>query len=414
MVGINKNVADRLSGADFDGDTVSVIPTHNGRVKITSTDQLIGLKDFDPHSEYAGYEGMKRLPKKQTGKEMGIVSNLITDMHIKGADLDEIEKAIKHSMVVIDAAKHNLDYKRSEMENDIPALKKKYQGHVDPFTGEYKESGASTLISLAKNPEYVDERRGSGHVDPETGIKTYELSGRTKTNYKTGKVEKVQQEVYKMHLVDDARKLSTGTEKEELYANYANAMKAMTNKSRKEAANMQLPKKDKEAEKIYAYEVETLNAKLQNAIASQTKERHAHAIASSIVKATISAYPDQFAGKDNKKERKKLEQTQLELARARVGAKSNRFDLTDKEYEAIQAHALSSNKVKQILNYVDKDKFAERTMPRPANTLTTTQQNRMKALARSGYTTQEIADSLRVSVSTVLKYTQDVRKDGGE
>lgn len=412
MVGINAKVASRMSGADFDGDTVSVIPT-GGSVNIKNSKQLEGLKDYDPHTQYAGYPGMKRLPKKQTGKEMGIISNLITDMTVKGADLDEIEKAIKHSMVIIDASKHNLDYKRSEIENDIPALKKKYQGHVDPFTGEYKESGASTLISLAKNPTYVDERKGSGHVDKETGVKTFDLSGRMITDYKTGKQTKAQQEIYKMYLVDDARKLSTGTEKEELYANYANAMKAMTNKCRKEAINMQLPKKDKQAEQAYAYEVASLDAKLKSAIASQTKERHAHAIAGSVTKAIIEEYPDQYKGKENKKERKKLEQTQLELARARVGAKSGRFTLTDKEYEAIQAHAISSNKVKQLLNYVDKDDFAAHTRPAVSNTLSTAQQTRMKALARSGYTTEEIADSLRVSVSTVLKYTQDVRKDGG-
>lgn len=45
---------------------------------------------------------------------MGVISNLITDMTLRGADEKELARAVKHSMVVIDAEKHGLDYKRSE------------------------------------------------------------------------------------------------------------------------------------------------------------------------------------------------------------------------------------------------------------------------------------------------------------
>ena len=51
-IGINSRIAERLSGADFDGDTVMVIPT--GTTKITSTPPLEGLKGFDPKLEYGG------------------------------------------------------------------------------------------------------------------------------------------------------------------------------------------------------------------------------------------------------------------------------------------------------------------------------------------------------------------------
>lgn len=37
------------------------------------------------------------------------VSNLITDMTVEGASLTEIARVVKHSMVVLDAEKHNRD-----------------------------------------------------------------------------------------------------------------------------------------------------------------------------------------------------------------------------------------------------------------------------------------------------------------
>ena len=129
-VGINSKVAERLSGADFDGDTVMVIPT-GGKVKITSTPPLKGLIGFDPKLEYGSdsskvdadgtehyYRGGKEFrPMRNTQTEMGIVSNLITDMTLRGATQDELARAVRHSMVVIDAEKHHLDYKQSELDN---------------------------------------------------------------------------------------------------------------------------------------------------------------------------------------------------------------------------------------------------------------------------------------------------------
>ena len=55
-IGINKKNADRLSGADFDGDTVMVIPCNStkSKVKITSTSPLKGLEGFDTKDAYGG------------------------------------------------------------------------------------------------------------------------------------------------------------------------------------------------------------------------------------------------------------------------------------------------------------------------------------------------------------------------
>ena len=102
----------------------------------------------------------RRLSKPLYGKEcfstqrqMGEISNLITDMTLKGATEPEIARAVKHSMVVIDAAKHKLDYRQSEKDNGIAELKKKYQG-FDDETGHH--GGASTLLSRRKQDVEVN------------------------------------------------------------------------------------------------------------------------------------------------------------------------------------------------------------------------------------------------------------------
>ena len=151
-VGINSKVAERLSGADFDGDNVLVIPNPKGEIKTHAP--LAGLKDFDPKTAYPKYPGMKVMTKKQKGREMGIVSNLITDMTIKGAPWSDIEKAVRHSMVVIDAEKHELNWRQSELDNQIELLKEKWQKQP---SGKY--GGASTLISKATSTLRVDERK---------------------------------------------------------------------------------------------------------------------------------------------------------------------------------------------------------------------------------------------------------------
>ena len=64
-IGINKAVADRLSGADFDGDTVLVIPLSRAARALKSTSPLEGLKDFDPKELYPEVEGMTYMKYKR-------------------------------------------------------------------------------------------------------------------------------------------------------------------------------------------------------------------------------------------------------------------------------------------------------------------------------------------------------------
>lgn len=101
--------------------------------------------------EYGGKKEGTFKPMKNTQTEMGKISNLITDMTLKGATQDELARAVRHSMVVIDAEKHKLDYKQSEQDNGISALRKKYQGTVDE-NGRYHEGAATLILVLNLKP----------------------------------------------------------------------------------------------------------------------------------------------------------------------------------------------------------------------------------------------------------------------
>lgn len=410
-IGINSKVAERLSGADFDGDTVMVIPTSE-KVKIKSTPALEGLKDFDPKDTY-GYErsevgsdgethyyrnGREFRIMKNTQTEMGKVSNLITDMTLRGATDDELARAVRHSMVVIDAAKHKLDYKQSELDNDIASLKKRYQGSVDE-NGKYHE-GASTLISRAKSETSVLKRVGSPKINPETGEQYYKEVYEEYTD-KKGKTKVRTQKSTKMAETRDAYTLvsDADTAMERLYADYANQMKALANQARKTMLETGKIEYSASAKKVYQREHDSLMAKLNLALKNAPREREAQVMANAVIKAQTKANPDMSS-----KEKKKIGQQALTQARQRVGAQRHPIEITDKEWEAIQAGAISENKLTQILNHTDTDKLKQRATPRATTQLSTAKQNKIASMKASGYTIDEIAKSLGVSTSTVSKY----------
>lgn len=399
---INSKVAERLSGADFDGDTVMVIPTSgNGKntsVNIKSTHALRDLEGFDPKVTYGGKpEGsFKKMTNTQT--EMGVISNLITDMTLKGATEPELARAVKHSMVVIDAEKHGLDYKQSEKDNGIAALKAKYQGTVEP-DGSYHE-GAATLISRSKSKVQVTKRAGSGRIDPETGEVVYREVHETYTD-KNGKIKERMQDSTRMAEAKDARTLSSGTRQEEAYANYANALKALANQSRKDmiATKGSLYKPSAKAE--YADEVDSLNLKVKKAAMNAPREQQAQLIANSVIAAKKASNPDLAA---NKKELKKESQRALTSARLQVGAKRHTFDITDREWEAIQSGAVTASRQSEIFKYADSDRVRSLATPKGGREISNAQKARIKAYAANGYTTAEIAKSLGLSTSTIHKY----------
>ena len=420
-VGITKKVADRLSGADFDGDTVMCIPTHDrgGKVKIASKEPLEGLKGFDPKASYQydkhtvdenGEDHYYRAGKefrvmKNTGTQMGIISNLITDMTLSGdATDDELAAAVRHSMVVIDAEKHKLDYKQSEIDNNIPALHKKYQGRS---TG-----GASTIISKASG-EYDDiKRQGNPIIDPVTGKVSYKVADDAyyevaKTNPKTGEVTTVTRhktrKTTKMAATDDANTLVSEARHpmELLYADYANKMKAMANEARLEMLRTPKLEKSKSAETTYKKEVDSLMSKLNQAELNKGREREAQRRANVAIQYKKSSNPDM-----KKEDEKKARQQSLTKARQEVGSVSRRdrnINITDKEWEAIQAGAISESKLKRILNNADPDSLRERATPKNSKSVSSGTINRIKAMSAS-YTIGEIADKLNMSPSTVSKY----------
>lgn len=426
---INSKVAERLSGADFDGDTVMCIPTHDraGKVKISSTPPLKGLEGFDPKMEYGPetYKGRNIKVMKNTGTEMGKISNLITDMTLAGAGQDELARAVRHSMVVIDAEKHKLDYKKSEADNDISSLRRKYQAHVDE-NGNIRYGGASTILSRAKGETSVPKRQGSPHINIE-GDELYDPSkpkgslifktaddvayNVKKTNKRTGKITTVTkyrtQKSTNMAETDDANTLVSKARHpmELVYADYANDMKALANKARLEVVKTGKIQYSSTAKETYKQEVSSLNSKLNTALLNTTRERAAQRKANAEVNAKKQADPTMKPG-----DIKKVSQQALSKARNELNSVSRRdrsIKITDKEWEAIQAGAISENVLKKILDNTDVDTLRERATPRTTKELSSAKVSRIKAMSAS-YTLQQIADKMGVSVSTVSKYLKGV------
>lgn len=391
-VGINPRVAERLSGADFDGDTVLVIPV--GKVKIKTSAPLKGLKNFDPKVAYPGYPGMPKPGEKGSGFDkqgkMGDISNLITDMTIKGAPADDIAAAVRHSMVVIDAEKHNLNWRQSYLDNGIANLKAKYQGASN--------AGASTLISRAKGDKRVPKRKDGYKVDPETGRKIFAETG--ETYEKNGKQVVRLQKSSKMYETEDAYSLSSGTAMENTYADHANKLKALANSARKTSLTTKPIPYSPEAKAKYRQEVDSLNAKLNIALKNRPLERKAQLLANERVKLVRQNNPDM-----DKDDIKKLKNQALTQARLQTGAskKARLVDITDREWEAIQSGAISTNKLSQIIQNSDLDILKQRSMPRESRGISDAKRARAKMLESNGYTLAEIADSLGVSTSTISK-----------
>lgn len=491
-VGITAKVAERLSGADFDGDTVMCIPTNDkgGKVKIISQPPLKGLEGFDPKAEYqytnktVDADGTEHYYRgdhefkvmKNTGTEMGKISNLITDMTLAGAEPDELARAVRHSMVVIDAEKHKLDYKASEVENNIAALRQHYQRKVDPKTGEVipgKAGGAATILSRAKGEAPTLRRQGSYKVnmpgtddydpskpdgaklwkvaddlyypdksyDKKTGLMSIRTTDGKKITYDvknkedydkynprehkdptTGKVtytdrdgelqyrvkERTQKST-KMAETDDAMTLVSAARHpmELVYADYANSMKSLGNQARIEMKTTGKIDYSAEAARKYQTEVKSLMDKLDNAELNATRERAALRLANVEIKNKTSADPNMKPS-----EVKKISQQALSKARAEVQSvsRSDRsIKITDAEWEAIQAGAISETKLKRILNNTDIDKLRERATPRITSNLSQAQVNRIKAMAASNFTLAEIATKMGVSSTTVSKYLKGVK-----
>lgn len=431
-VGIHHSVAAKLSGADFDGDTVTVIPNNSGDIK--SSPSLKGLMNYEPKVLYAKSDGQIKTGKPKNKKdmydehgkqlydnfdtqlEMGKISNLITDMTIKKAPTEEICRAVRHSMTVIDAEKHNLDWKRSYDENRIDELKRKYQG-VNP-NGSLK--GASTLISSAKASVYQPETKKGvwvpdptgktkGHrqmYDPETGEQLWSPTGRVNSraafdkngNFIGYKQITVMEKKPRMAMTSDAYSLSSGTKIEGIYADHANRLKSLANQARKEIMAITDIPYNPAAAKRYADEVSSLKAKKNAVDKHRPLERRAGAIASSLFQMKAAEDPSLWEDHDRaKKERARL----MDYARKQMGEKRPRITFTDKEYEAIQAGAVRKTFLKELIKECDQDALKQRAMPRQWTAMSPAKLSRARQMLKNGATNIEVAQALGVSTSTL-------------
>jgi DNA-binding NarL/FixJ family response regulator len=407
-IGINHRTAQHLSGADFDGDTVLVIP--NRRRTVKSESALEELKSFDPMTyKIPDNSPIARISSRRMQTEMGKVSNLITDMTIKGAPNEDIAKAVRHSMVVIDSEKHGLDYRQSEIDNSIRSLKEKYQGS--------KTAGAQTIVSRKKSTKWIPERmerpqsRG-GPVDPVTGKRVYVETGRIrperkpvtdpvtgkKTYQPTGRMVPHQQEIPKLALTDDPYTLVSRNPApmELLYAEHSARLKAMANDARKQALQTKGIKRSPSAAKVYAPEVESLTQKLNTAKKNAPRERQAQLVANLQVSQRRQANPHL-----EKEEITKIKNQALNVARNRTGAKKDKIHVTEREWEAIQANAISDTKLKEIITNSDLDTVRFLALPKHTPKMTSSKRVRAQSMLQNGYTQQDVADALGVSLTTL-------------
>lgn len=412
-IGIHPSVAERLSGADFDGDTVVVIPNRAGKIKgsqsMGSQAKVYedGLKNFDPKRKYGGYEEKDGRPlfpvMKNTGLEMGMITNLITDMSIQGAKPEHVVRAVRHSMVVIDAEKHKLNYKQSEIDNGISQLKTLYQGGP--------KKGATTLLSQATATDRVPDfkprpAKDGGVVDKVTGEKVYVPTGKQRNKYdaKTrtylDEKEDVTREVKRLARTNNAFDLVRDPKDpvERLYASHANEMKTMANAARLRALKIPSPKINPQAKAVYKEDIDKLVADLRAAQKQKPLDRRAQVVALTIVRAKRQEDPTLAVDKDR---RKKVERQALEIARNRLNLKKPVIDISERQWDAIQAGGVSASRLREILGYADPKQIETLSMPRPNQVMTTAISSRAKAMLAAGATTADVAAALGISASTL-------------
>lgn len=411
-VGISMKAAEKLSGADFDGDTAILIPNREGRIQ--SRETPAGLKGYEPkdwkypsdvpHEKVGGkkketfeYKKADGTTVKVTGdgfsrgREMGLCTNLIMDMTLAGASDDELVRATKYSMVCTDAEKHDLDWRAAKNYYNIPELYKKYTGSA--------RGGGSTLITRAKGNASV-QKRGRSYIDPETGEKVYTPAKGSQFVNKEGKLITKHEKVARMDTESDATKLVSDKRysKEIIYADYANKCKALGNTARKEILATKMPKKDPVAEKEYAKEVDSLKYKLNEAKKAAVYERQAQIIGTEKFNTWLNDNPHADAD-----EQQKYKGKCIVWARNELGYDRYRVTFSDREWEAVQKNAVSATMFKELLNNADMDAVRDKAMPKQKTAVSSTTKSRIKAYAKSGFTQAEIADAMGLSESTINK-----------
>ena len=258
-----------------------------------------------------------------------------------------------------------------------------------------------TYNSLDKNEVelYAPVKR----VDPKTGDVIYT----NKDGSITYKTKARTQPSTNMAETDDPYTLVSKARHpmELLYADYASSMKALANEARKEMVNTGKIKYDANAKRTYQKEVDSLMSKLNTAELNKIREREAQR------RSNVEVYAKKLADPNIKsEEERKIRQRAITKYRQEVGSVSRKdrsIVIDDREWEAIQAGAISETQLKKILNNTDIDNLRERATPHSTTALSNSQINRIKALSAS-YTLSELANKLSISPTTVSKYLKGV------
>lgn len=320
---------------------------------------------------------------------------------------------------------------------------KPYQrGNVDSKTGEmvYYQTGevvrsgklksSATLVGYTKSgkPKYeyekvwVNKDKKGYYYNEGKGANRKKVYV-TEDDFVGGIVEKAKtQKIERGYMVKDAYELTSGGGKgkghptEDVYAEHSNRMRALANNARLEYLATKSSTIDKEVQKEYKDEIDSLKAKVLAAKENKPRERAASLLANQWYRDKIYTYPNL-----DKEHKKKLKRQAVTAARAIVGAQKPVVDITPREWEAIQRGAVSTNIQEQVFANCDPKQLRQYATPRvKSNALLSAQKARIICMLnsyRSGntkkqYTLAEIAEAAGVSTATVSEIEAEIRKGG--
>jgi hypothetical protein len=231
--------------------------------------------------------------------------------------------------------------------------------------------------------------------DPVTGKKVFEPTGKTYIN-KEGKVVEKTTISTKLAETDDAFTLSSGTHIERVYAEHSNKLKALANEARKESIATNNTPYSPSAKAAYSNQVASLQSKLDLALKNAPLERQAQVIAGAQVSQMRQAHPNMDPA-----DLKKIKYQTLEEARRRTDAKRHQIVPTEEEWNAIQAGAISNNKLEAILTHSDIEAIKKLATPKTELLMSPSKTAHANEMLALGYTQAEVAQHLGVSLTTL-------------
>jgi DNA-binding NarL/FixJ family response regulator len=153
---------------------------------------------------------------------------------------------------------------------------------------------------------------------------------------------------------------------------------------------------DKSAKAAYSKEVASLNAQLNIAKKNSPRERQAQVLAKTLVSQKRQENPNM-----DKAVVKKITKQAVDEARVRTGAHKTLIKISNEEWNAIQAGAITSTKLNEILQHADMELVKKHALPKQEVLMTSAKRNRALSMAASGFTQAEIAHALGVSLTTL-------------